>query len=175
VRFEVLSAAQAKDVEAISAQIIPTDALPGAREAGVVYFIDRALKTFASDALATYQRGLADLSALTSKKYPGVKQFADATDAQQKELVTEISSEVKSHSVGGRRRPQTGTPDDFFQTIWQHTVFGFLADPSTGGNRDYAGWKVIGRDPAHSFAPPFGFYDKNYPGWQKAMETEEKK
>jgi len=175
VRFEVLSAAQAKDVEAIAAQIIPTDDLPGAREAGVVYFIDRALKTFARDALATYQQGLADLSALTSEKYPGVKRFADATDAQQKELVSEISSEVKSHNVGGRRRPQAATPEDFFQTIWQHTVFGFLADPSTRGNRDYVGWKVIGRDPAHSFAPPFGFYDKDYPGWQKAMEAEEKK
>ena len=37
---------EAADVEAVAAQIIPTDDSPGAREAGVVYFIDRALATF---------------------------------------------------------------------------------------------------------------------------------
>ena len=46
-KLEVLTAEQARQVEAIACQIIPTDDLPGAREAGVVYFIDRALKTFA--------------------------------------------------------------------------------------------------------------------------------
>src|SRR5262245_61589182 len=37
---------EAACVEAISAQIIPTDETPGAREAGVVHFIDAALATF---------------------------------------------------------------------------------------------------------------------------------
>ncbi|HVM74129.1 MAG TPA: gluconate 2-dehydrogenase subunit 3 family protein [Candidatus Saccharimonadales bacterium] len=175
VKFQVLTPAQARDVEAIAAQIIPTDDLPGAREAGVVYFIDQALKTFASDTVATYQKGLAELNSLTTSNYPGVKQFADANNAQQQALLHEISDEVKSHDVGGRRRPQTAASNDFFQTVWQHTIFGFLVDPSGGGNREFAGWKVIGRDPEHSFAPPFGFYDKDYPGWQKAMEAEEKK
>jgi hypothetical protein len=150
--------------------------MPGAREAGVVYFIDQALKTFASDTVATYQKGLAELNSLAASKYPGVKQFADANNEQQQELLHEISDEVKSQDVGKRRRPQTAMPNDFFQTVWRHTVFGFLVVPSGGGgNRDFAGWKVIGRDPAHSFAPPFGFYDKDYPGWQKATEAEEKK
>ena len=55
--FEVLTPEQAKEIEAISSLIIPTDELPGAREAGVVYFIDRALKTFAADAKPLYERG----------------------------------------------------------------------------------------------------------------------
>ena len=37
----------AADIDAACAQIIPTDATPGAREAKVVYFIDTALNTFA--------------------------------------------------------------------------------------------------------------------------------
>jgi len=41
-----LSKAELADVDAISAQIIPTDDTPGAREAGVALFIDRALATF---------------------------------------------------------------------------------------------------------------------------------
>ncbi len=45
--FEVLTPEEAKEIEALSSTIIPSDELPGAREAGVVYFIDRALKTFA--------------------------------------------------------------------------------------------------------------------------------
>src|ERR1700736_565705 len=45
-KFEFLNAAEAADVEAISAQIIPSGATPGAREAHAVYFIDRAMSTF---------------------------------------------------------------------------------------------------------------------------------
>jgi len=175
VKFQVLTPAQARDVEAIAAQIIPTDDLPGAHEAGVVYFIDQALKTFASESVETYQKGLAELNAMAKEKYPGVKQFADASAEQQHALVQQMSAEAESANLPGGRRPQATKTLNFFPTIWQHTVFGFLVDPSGGGNRDYVGWKVIGRDPAHSFAPPFGFYDKDYPGWQKAMEAEEKK
>ena len=32
----------------------------------------------------------------------------------------------------------------FFETVRQHTIAGFLADPSYGGNRDMIGWKVAG-------------------------------
>jgi len=172
--FEVLTPEQAREVEAVASQIIPTDDLPGAREAGVVYFIDRALKTFASDALPTYEKGLAELNQATAEKYPGVKSFVDATAEQQEQLLTDLSEEKNPQAPPRRRRFQAGSAD-FFQTIWQHTLFGFLVDPEGGGNRDYAGWKVIGRDPAHTFSPPFGFYDKDYPGWQAVSPETEKK
>jgi len=170
--FEVLTPEQARNVEAIASQIIPSDELPGAREAGVVYFIDRALKTFASDALPVYQKGLADLNQLTSEKHPGTKSFADATSEQQASLIAELAKPLNSN-LPRRNRQQASA--DFFQTIWLHTVFGFLVDPEGGGNRNYAGWKAIDRDPAHSFSPPFGYYDKDYPGWQPASSETEKK
>ena len=47
--------------------------------------------------------------------------------------------------------------------------------PEGGGNRDFAGWKAIGRDPEHNFTSPFGYYDKDYPGWQPASAETEKK
>jgi gluconate 2-dehydrogenase gamma chain len=172
--FEVLTPEQARQVEAIASQIIPTDELPGAREAGVVYFIDRALKTFASDALPTYRKGLAELNQETTEKYPGVKSFADATVEQQEKLLAEFTDEHKPPTGLSRRRPRV-TPGDFFQTVQFHTVLGFLVDPEGGGNRDYAGWRVIGRDPAHSFSPPFGYYDKDYPGWQATSPETGKK
>jgi hypothetical protein len=173
-KFEVLTPEQARQVEAVASQIIPTDELPGAREAGVVYFIDRALKTFAKDSLPVYEKGIAALNQVTTEKYPDAKTFADISTKHQEKLLTELTEGQKPEEGPSRRRLQFGS-DDFFQTIRQHTVLGFLADPAAGGNREYAGWKVIGRDPAHSFSPPFGFYDKDYPGWQPSSpETETK-
>jgi len=163
--FEVLTPDQAKQIEAISSQIIPTDELPGAREAGVVYFIDRALKTFASDARPVYEKGLANVSRIAAELFPGIRNFSDATPEQQQHIVAELMSDIGPRP-GPRRSTVSSAGSDFAQTIWMHTLFGFLLDPEAGANRDYVGWKVIGRDPAHSFSPPFGFYDKNYPGWQ---------
>ena len=172
--FEVLTAEQARNVEAIAAQIIPSDELPGAGEAGVVFFIDRALKTFAKDSRPVYEKGLADVNHMTSAKYPGVKTFADATAEQQEKIMAELMEELR-HPFSGPRNRRAAPSDDFVQTIWQHTILGFLVDPGAGGNRDYAGWKAIDRDPAHSFSPPFGYYDKDYPGWQAASAETEKK
>src|ERR1700691_2572680 len=58
-QLEVLDAAMAAEVEALAAQIIPSDDGPGAKEAGVIYFIDRALATFDQDQREIYRAGLA--------------------------------------------------------------------------------------------------------------------
>ena len=163
--FEVLTPDQAKEVEAIAARIIPTDELPGATEAGVVYFIDRALKTFASDALPLYQTGLVAVNRAAARMFPGIKSFSAATPEQQDKILTAcFAGEWPELGLLGNGT-RTYVPD-FCQTVWLHTVWGFLVDPEGGGNRDFAGWNVIGHDPAHSFSPPFGYYDKDYPGWQ---------
>ena len=75
------------------------------------------------------------------------------------------------------RRPFRSRPgaQNFFETLRQHTIMGFLIDPDYGGNRDGAGWKVIGREREHMFQPPFGYYDKDYPGWQPAPAQADKK
>lgn len=172
--FDVLTPEEAKEIEALTSTIIPSDELPGAREAGVVYFIDRALKTFAADAKPVYEQGLADLRKMTSDMFPGVDRFSAAAPDQQEKLLAKLEEEAQS---GRRQGPEMGGRSDmsFADTLRFHTVAGFLVDPEGGGNRDYVGWKVIGRDPAHSFSPPFGFYDKDYPGWQPASpETENK-
>ena len=70
-RLSFLSAAEAADVEAVAAQIIPTDDTPGAREAGVVYFIDRALATFLSQLAGDYRAQLAEFQAAFRERHPG--------------------------------------------------------------------------------------------------------
>lgn len=160
--FVFFSPEQAKEIDAITARIIPTDDLPGAREAGVVYFIDHALMSFAVDDQKTYRDGLADLQARMHEMVPGVANFSGATPAQQDEILHTFDD-----LTDARRRPfrPRAAAKNFFDTLRTHTIIAFLIDPdSTGGNG--VGWKVIGRDREHMFKPPFGYYDKDYPGWQ---------
>ena len=59
-KLQYLDAAAAAEIERLAGEIIPADDLgPGAKEAGVVYFIDRALGTFDADKRSLYREGLA--------------------------------------------------------------------------------------------------------------------
>jgi gluconate 2-dehydrogenase gamma chain len=82
-RFEFFSPEQAAEVDAIAARIIPADNTPGAKEAGVVYFIDRVLKTFAADDQKIYLAGLSEVRVRVRQMFPGVEKFSTATPEQQ--------------------------------------------------------------------------------------------
>jgi len=172
--LEVFTAAQARELDALTSRIIPTDDVAGAREAGVVYFIDRALKTFASDSVADYQKGLVEVQQRTAKLFPGVTRFSAATTDQQDKILADLFADTEKKD-SARTLDPGAEKAGFIVTLRMHTIFGYLVDPEGGGNRDFAGWKAIGRDPAHVFTPPFGFYDKDYPGWQSAPAETEKK
>ncbi len=151
-RLEVLTAEQAAEIEAAACRIIPTDDTPGAREAGVIYFIDRALATFAQESRADYEKGLPVLQARTRAMFPNTQKFSQATPEQQDAVLKALE----------------GQP--IFELILTQTVMGFLADPARGGNRGEVGWKLAGFDDSPAFAPPFGYYDRDYPGWKPPEE-----
>jgi gluconate 2-dehydrogenase gamma chain len=139
-KFTALTKAQAEVVEAMTARIIPAvDGRPGAREAGAVHFIDRALATFNSAQKTLYADGVADLN----RRAGGGASFAALTPAQQDELLRAIEQ----------------TP--FFQTVRFDTLVGTFALPSWGGNRDFAGWRLLGVEHKPFFQAPFGYYDAN--------------
>jgi gluconate 2-dehydrogenase gamma chain len=173
-KFEFFTPEQAAEIETISARIIPTDGTPGAREAGVVYFIDRALKTFASDDQKIYLEGLPKLQERVRELFPGVDKFSAATPEQQDHVLASLDGHTDALPLPFR--PNLGARN-FFETVRQHTLAGFLIDPDSdrSGNRDGVGWKVIGREREHMFQPPFGYYDKNYRGWPPALEDNDKK
>jgi gluconate 2-dehydrogenase gamma chain len=156
-KFEFFTPEQAAEAEAIAAQIIPTDDTPGAREAGVVYFMDRALKTFAGDKQKPFVEGLAQVQAKTAELFPGVTKFSAASSTQQIAVLKAMEN----------------TP--VFGMFRFATIAGFLADPARGGNRDEIGWKLIGLESAHMYQPPFGYYDRDYPGWQPNPPDAKKK
>jgi gluconate 2-dehydrogenase gamma chain len=172
-KFQFFSPEQAIEIDAITARIIPSDETPGAHEAGVVYFIDRALTTFAVDDQKTYRDGLPALQTHVRELFPSVEKFSRATPNQQNQVLQ--SYDVQT--AGGRRmyRPDSSAPP-FFETVRVHTIIGFLVDPDSGrdGNRDGVGWKLIGRERDHMFQPPFGYYDKDYAGWHPNPPNSEK-
>ena len=131
----------AAEIEAIAGQIIPDDDTPGARKAGVIWFIDRALAGYDQDKQVLYQRGLAETQAKRAKMFPGSASIASLTGDQQIALLKAIET------------------SEFFQQVRFHAVLGFLGHPMHGGNRDMAGWKLIGFDHQMQYQPPFGYYD----------------
>lgn len=139
--FEFLDAAAAAEIEAIAAQIIPSTGGAGAREAGVVYFIDRALATFARDQREAYRAGMAELQQKRRELFPQSTTIRSLTDKQQIALIKSIE--------------QT----NFFELLRTHTVLGFLGNPSYGGNRERIGWHQIGFEGRMAYQPPFGYYD----------------
>ena len=172
-KFEFFRADEATEIDAITSRIIPSDETPGAHEAGVVYFLDRGLTTFGVDDQKTYREGLPELQARVTEMFPGSSKFSALTAEQQDEVLHSFD-EQSAHGRQRRFRTSPGA-QNFFETLRQHTIAGFLVDPDYGGNRNGAGWKVIGRDREHMFQPPFGYYDKGYPGWESAEKEAEKK
>jgi hypothetical protein len=169
-KFQFFTPAEAAEVDAIAARIIPSDETPGAREAGVVYFIDRGLTSFAVEDQKTYREGLPALQTRVRELFPNVEKFSTATPDQQDQILHSLDDQA---GLAPRRR-SASTSNSFFQAVRIHTIVGFLVDPDSGGNRDGVGWKVIGRDPEHMFQPPFGYYDKDYAGWQPNSPDSEK-
>ena len=142
--FGFFSTEQAVEIESVAAQIIPKDDSPGAREAGTIYFIDRALTTFDQDKQAAYTQGLKDLSAKTSDLFPDADKFSGLNSAQQVRILTTIEK----------------TP--FFAQVRLHTIVGFFANPEYGGNHEKIGWNLIGFEDKFAWEPPFGHYDREY-------------
>lgn len=170
-KLEFFTPEQAAEIDAITARIIPTDDTPGAREAGVVYFIDRGLATFDAHDQKTYREGLPEFQARVNEVFPSVDKFSAATAEQQNEVLHSFDENTTAAQRPFRARPGAQI---FFETLRRHTIAGFLIDPDYGGNNSGVGWKVIGREREHMFQPPFGFYDKGYPGWQPAPKDSEK-
>ena len=143
-----LSAAEAAEVDAIANQIVPGGATPGARDARVLYFIDNALGSFFAAQLPSFRQGLADFEGAYAKRHGADKPFSAAPGAQQIAWLQEVDK----------------TP--FFTAVRRLTVLGLIALPKYGGNHDNLGWKLLGVEDSHVWEPPFGYYDKDYAGFE---------
>ncbi len=134
-----LSAEQMAVLEAFVERLIPEDATgPGAVEAGVASFIARSLEGGLSGGLSKlvplYTANLSAVDAYAMTKYGGA--FTSLSAAMQDAVLTDIDS--------GKATGFTPDAATFFATIHEHTLEGMFSDPQYGGNKNYAGWKLIG-------------------------------
>ena len=124
-------------VEAVAEQIIPADQDPGAKQAGVVYFIDRQLAGPYRRYQKKYRAGLESLQK-TSRQTSG-KPFEALAPDEQTELLKSLEAD---------RAPKELWTDpsaaEFFNLVRDHTMQGFYGSPRHGGNRNYCSYKMMG-------------------------------
>jgi gluconate 2-dehydrogenase gamma chain len=131
---------QALIIAAAVSRIFPSDESgPGAKEAGVIVYIDRHLagpygKGHHRYMKAPFEIGGPELGyqgpATPAEIYhEGLKNlagFTDLTPEQQDEHLRQIQSSL------------------FFSLLRQHTIEGMFCDPVHGGNVDMLGWQLVG-------------------------------
>ena len=82
-----------------------------------------------------YRAGIAAANAFCVKTYG--KSFDKITESQREEFLLGLRA--------GKVAFENGPPARvFFATLYQNVMEGMFADPIYGGNRDKAGWKMIG-------------------------------
>jgi gluconate 2-dehydrogenase gamma chain len=148
---------EARTVDALADRIIPGDAGdPGAREAGAVVYIDRALAGAYDNLQPLYQSGLRELDQL-SRELHGAS-FKDLSADQQDAVLTQIDVVVEalptehgaeSDGGGAVRDARQERLSYFFAVVREHVLQGTFCDPVYGGNRGTAGWRLVGFPGAH--------------------------
>ena len=166
-------------VDAIMARLIPADDLgPGAKEAGATMYLDRQLSgAFGSGAnfyrsgpfrpgtpeqgyqlaltpAECYRLGLAALDRACLSRHAG-RRFSQLDAKTQDDTLAGLES--GDFQIDGMPGPS------FFQMLLDGAIEGFFSDPIYGGNRDMAGWKLVGFPGATaSFANDIERYDVPY-------------
>ncbi|MDB5693129.1 MAG: gluconate 2-dehydrogenase subunit 3 family protein [Alphaproteobacteria bacterium] len=151
--------AEAAFVEAAVARLIPKDELgPGALETGVPRFIDRQLagpygqgdhfylQAPMPKGVATQGWQMGSPSEVYRLLIPQVNRWAaDAYGQAFAALGPDKQDEALKVLEKGDASLKGGVDGKaFFELLLQNTIEGFFADPIYGGNRDMAGWRLIG-------------------------------
>lgn len=145
-RGAFFNADDAETVAAIAERIMPdAPGKPGAREAGVLNYIDLALAGAYSELQDFYRRGLASLDAYCRKALSAP--FARLDAAKQDEVLIAL----EEGKAEGFTWP---TSQEFFNTLRVQTVEGMFADPLYGGNKNFSGWRLVGFPGAQAVFTP---------------------
>jgi gluconate 2-dehydrogenase gamma chain len=144
-RYQVLTAAQVRELDAVTSTIVPTDTTPGARETRVVRFIDRSLATWAADQKPQMTDALKALGDFVAAQRNGNRSFA-AIPAAERTKVLEAFEQAHGREFNGG--------------FWFPTMSGMFSNPSYGGNFNKVGWSLMGFRDQFSWATPFGYYDR---------------
>ncbi|UYO95418.1 gluconate 2-dehydrogenase subunit 3 family protein [Pollutimonas sp. M17] len=174
------SAEEYRFIVAATARLIPgSDEDPGAVQASVPFFIDlqlagpygRADRWYMEGPWAKgteqqgyqlqetpaqlYRKAIAGMDDYCRQRFDG-KAYADLGEEDQDQVL---------HDMDQKKIELKDVPAQaFFALLWQNTQEGFLSDPMYGGNRGFAGWKLIGfPGPRYNYVDDITQYGKPYP------------
>jgi gluconate 2-dehydrogenase gamma chain len=165
-------------VDAAVSRLIPADELgPGAKEAHVTFFIDQQMDGAFGRGESWYMQGPFkegekeqgyQLKLVPSQLYRVAikaaddycrgkfgKPFAELADADRDTVLHGLE--------GGDIHLDNAPAKEFFALLWQNTQEGFFADPIYGGNRAFAGWKLVGfPGPRYNYVSEIEQFGKAY-------------
>lgn len=151
-----LSDAEKTTVSAVFNRLIPADDLSiGAVEAGCLVFVDRQLAGNWGHAATRYREGpfkpgtpeQGDQSPFTPRERyrTGLKALDARANQSEGKAFADLTPERQDAFLKDMEAGKHGKePKAFFEMMLQNVREGFFADPLYGGNKDMAGWKLVG-------------------------------
>jgi gluconate 2-dehydrogenase gamma chain len=154
-----LNAAEVAFLTAAVDAIIPADELsPSASDCGVVTFIDRQLAGAYGSGARLYRQGpftkakpeLGYQLELTPREFfragiAAANEFTRKTHGKDFDRLSEQDRDAALKTMEQGKAEFAGFGSRmFFNALLQITMEGFFADPMYGGNRNMAGWKMVG-------------------------------
>jgi gluconate 2-dehydrogenase gamma chain len=138
-RWRFFTEEEARLAEAIVEQVIPADQDPGARDAGVVNFLDKQLAGRYRRHQQIYREGLRGVDEISRVMFKSG--FVALNAGQQINVLKSLDA--------GKIKDKTDEKQSsaaFFSLIRDHAMQGFYGGPQHGGNRACASYKMLGID-----------------------------
>ena len=135
-QIRALSPREAQTIAAVCERLIPSDSTgPGAREAKVARYIDRALAGDLRAFRPAYTAALLALDSYARAKHGAA--FAALPADKQDAVLTDMDL--------NRATPSSFVPNGkaVFEMFRTHAVQGMFGDPKHGGNVNFVGWKLV--------------------------------
>jgi gluconate 2-dehydrogenase gamma chain len=134
-----LSDDQAAVLQAIVGRLVPADANgPSGTDSGAAAYIEKSLGGGLAGGLKNlapfYNAGLSAVDAYATSAYGAA--FTALPPDRQDAVLADIEA--------GKAPGFTPSSDAFFRAIHEHTLQGMFGDPVYGGNKNFAGWDLIG-------------------------------
>lgn len=135
---------EARTVESIAERVFPADESgPGARDADVVIYIDRALAGYGKHLHRLYRRGVAALDRYAERQFG--RGFVVLAAEQQDAILNQLEAwGLEPVPADADADADASLLAEFFGALRLHTLEGMFCDPMYGGNRDMVGWRLIG-------------------------------
>lgn len=140
VPLRFFTAAEARVVEAACSRIFPSDdSGPGAKEAGVVIFIDRQLAgPYGRDKYRYTKPPFVE--SMPEHGYQGKQNPREV----YREGIAKLGNFAELTPSEQDQKLRTIEKTTFFLMLRRHTIEGMFSDPMHGGNAGLIGWQLIG-------------------------------